>query len=313
MQKKQERPEPRLGQIEAFTTVADQGSFAAAARMLGRDASVISRRIDALEARLGVRLLSRTTRRVTLTDVGIVYLQRVRAVLSELSAAEAEAMEQASQPRGLVRVSTSLTFARQWIIPWLPAFLRQHPLIEVELHHGDQFSDLVAGGIDFAIRIGELPDSSLKVRRLADFETILCAAPAYLAEHGTPKQIEDLQQHRCLGLTQPHLWPEWRLRRGSERVTVQVSGQMRLDDGGMMVLAAVNGGGIALASEWSSSRELAEGRLVRVLPEWRYDRDGAIQIVLPPGRLVPAKTRLLIERVAAEFSPNAPWVDRPHG
>ncbi|MBB5714136.1 LysR family transcriptional regulator [Sphingomonas aerophila] len=297
----------RLDQIEAFVAVAEQGGFAAAGRLLGRDASAVSRRIDALETRLGVKLLSRTTRLVALTEAGALYLDRVRTGLSALAVAESEAMEGAVVPRGLIRISTSLTFARLWVIPWLPGFLERHPLVEVELNHGDQFADLVAGGFDLAIRIGELPDSSLIARHLASFETVLCAAPGYLAEHGAPRRPEDLPSHRCLGLTQPHLWPEWRMRRGVERRSVRVQGQLRFDDGGAMVQAAVDGGGIVLASEWSSCRELADGRLVRVLPDWRYDREGAVQIVRPPGGLLPARTRLFMDRVVQEFTPSPPW------
>lgn len=307
MQNLQERTGAQLDQIETFAAVAEHGGFAAAARVLGRDASVLSRRLDALEGRLGVRLLSRTTRQVALTEVGSVYLQRVRAILSELVAADAEATEGAATPRGLLRVSMPVTFARLWVVPWLPAFLERHPFVEVELHHGDRFVDLVAESFDAAIRIGALADSSLIVRHLASFETILCASPAYLQAHGTPERLVDLQDHRCLGLNQPHLWPDWRLRRGDERATVRVQGQLRFDDGGSMVLAALHGGGIILASHWSVGKDVAAGRLIRVLPEWRFDHDGTAQIVLPPGRLVPAKTRLFVDRVLQEFSPSAPW------
>lgn len=302
---------PRLDQIAAFAAVADGGGFAPAGRLLGRDASVIARRVDALEARLGVRLLSRSTRRVSLTEVGETYLRRVREILSELAAAEAEATEGAASPRGLLRISMPLTFAQRWVVPWLPAFLNRHPLIEVELHHADRYIDLVGEGFDLAIRLGELPDSSLIVRRIASYDTVLCASPSYLAAHGTPERLEDLEHHRCLGVTLPHLWPEWRLRRGDERASARVGGQMRFDDGGTMVLAAVHGAGIVLASQWSSGRELADGRLVRVLPEWRYDREGAVQIVMPQGRLVPAKTRLFIDRVVQEFTPVPPWARPP--
>jgi DNA-binding transcriptional LysR family regulator len=177
----------------------------------------------------------------------------------------------------------------------------------MELELGDRYFDLVVEGFDLAIRFGGLADSSLIVRHLASFETVLCASPAYLAVAGTPHTLKDLQNHRCLGLTVPGFWPDWRLRRGDERTTVHVPRQFRTDDGSCMVLAALEGGGIMLASEWSCGRHLTEGRLVRVLRDWRMDHEGNAQIVLPPGRLVPAKTRLFIERVIAEFSPSAPW------
>lgn len=307
MQNMHEKSGGQLDQIESFAAVVEHGGFAAAARFLGKDPSVLSRRIDALERRLGVRLLARTTRKVALTEVGAAYLQKVRAILSELAAADMEAAEGAARPRGLLRVTMPRTFARLWVVPWLPSFLRENPDIEIELELGDRFFDLVTEKFDLAIRLGGLADSSFVVRHLASFETVLCASPAYLAEAGTPRKLDDLRNHRCLRLTVPNFWPEWRLRRGEERVTVHAPRQFRTDDGNSMVLAALGGGGIMLASVWSCGRHLAEGSLMRVLPDWRLDHDGNAQIVLPPGRLVPAKTRLFIERVVAEFSPVAPW------
>jgi DNA-binding transcriptional LysR family regulator len=307
MQPMHQKSGGQLDQIETFAAVVEHGGFAAAGRILGKDPSVLSRRIDALERRLGVRLLARTTRKVGLTEVGAAYLQKIRVVLAELTAADVEAAEGAARPRGLLRVTMPRTFARLWVVPWLPDFLREYPEIEIELELGNRFFDLVEEKFDLAIRFGGLADSSLVVRHLASFETVLCASPAYLEEAGTPRTLDDLQDHRCLGLTVPNFWPDWRLRRGEERVTVQVPHQFRTDDGSSMVHAALAGGGIMLSSEWSCGKHIAEGRLVRVLPDWRMDHDGNAQIVLPPGRLVPAKTRVFIERVVAEFNPLAPW------
>jgi DNA-binding transcriptional LysR family regulator len=307
MQDMHDKSGGRLDQIETFAAVVEHGGFAAAARILGKDPSVLSRRIDALERQLGVRLLSRTTRQVGLTEVGAAYLQKIRIILAELTAANVEAAEGAARPRGLLRVTMPGTFARLWVVPWLPAFLREYPEIEIELDLGDRFFDLIEEKFDLAIRLGGLADSSLVVRHLATFDTVLCASPAYLAEAGTPHTLEDLQKHRFLRLTVPNFWPDWRLRRGGERITVHVPRQLRTDDGSSMVLAALGGGGIMLASEWSCSMHINEGRLVRVLPDWKMDHEGNAQIVLPPGRLVPAKTRVFMERVIAEFSPSAPW------
>ncbi len=303
----QERTGAHLEQIEAFAAVAEHGGFVAAARALGRDASVISRRLDALEKRLGVRLLSRTTRRVAVTEIGASYLLRVQAILSEMSAADVEAAEDSAQPRGLLRLSMPATFARLWVAPWLPDFLSEHPHLQIELHHGDRFVDLVSEGFDAAIRLGVLQDSSLIVRRLASFETILCASPAYVAAHGAPARPQDLQRHACIGLSLPQVWPDWRLRRGDETATVRVSGAIVSDEGGSMTVACVHGAGIMVASEWSIGQDLASGRLVRVLPEWHYDRTSAVHIVMPQGRFVPAKTRVFIDRLVREFTPDPPW------
>lgn len=305
MRDMQERSGARLEQIEAFAAVAEQGGFAAAARALGRDASVISRRLDALETRLGVRLLSRTTRRVALTETGTSYLRRVQAILAEISAADVEAAEGSTEPRGLLRLSMPATFARLWVAPWLPEFLQMHPHVRIELHHGDRFVDLVSEGFDGAIRLGVLNDSSLIVRRLAGFETVLCASPEYIRVRGAPERPQDLEHHACIGLS--HLWPDWRLRRGEESVTVRVSGPIVSDEGGSMTAAGVAGAGIMLASEWSIGHDLASGRLVRVLPKWRLDWTSAVHIVLPPGRFVPAKARVFVDRLVEEFTPGPPW------
>jgi DNA-binding transcriptional LysR family regulator len=304
----QERTGAHLEQIEAFAAVAEHGGFVAAARALGRDSSVVSRRIDALEKRLGVRLLSRTTRRVAVTEAGAGYLRRVQAILSEMAAADLEAAEGSAQPRGLLRLSMPSTFARLWVAPWLPDFLSKHPHLRMELHHEDRFVDLVSEGFDAAIRLGVLQDSSLIVRRLATFETILCASPAYIEAHGAPERPQDLQHHACIGLSLPQVWPDWRLRRGDEKVTVRVSGPMVSDEGGTMTVAGVHGAGIMVASEWSIGRDLASGRLVRVLPDWCYDRTSAVHIVMPQGRFLPAKTRAFVDRLVQEFTPQPPWL-----
>ncbi|QWP77105.1 LysR family transcriptional regulator [Lysobacter sp. K5869] len=304
----QERSGGELQQIEAFAAVAEHGGFAAAARALGRDASVVSRRIDALEARLGVRLLSRTTRRVALTEVGRIYLQRVQAILGELSAADVEAAEAAAAPQGLLRLALPAAFAQRWIAPWLSQFLADYPKLRLELSHTDRFVDLIADGFDAAVRIGELADSRLVARRLAGFETLLCAAPAYLQRRGHPQRPDDLQRHACLGMPKARFWPEWKLVGGRQRSVQRIDAAIVSDDGEGLLAACIGGAGIVPAPEWLIGRELAQGTLVRVLPQWRMDYDGAIHVVLPPGRLVPAKTRAFVDRLAREFDPQPPWL-----
>jgi DNA-binding transcriptional LysR family regulator len=303
----QERTGAHLEQIEAFAAISEHRGIAAAARALGRDPSVISRRLDALEARLGVRLLSRTTRRITITEAGAAYLRRVQTILAELSAADVEATEGAAMPRGVLRLSLPAAFARRWIAPWLSDFTRAYPALRLELVHSDHFVDLVSEGFDAAVRIGQVPDSSLLVRRLAVFDMVLCAAPAYVARAGAPARPEDLAHHACLCAPRPRYFPDWRLCRGTERVIQPVSGPFISDEVEGLLAACLGGAGILPAAEWLTGQELAEGRLVRVLPGWRLDDEDAIQIVLPPGRLVPAKTRAFIDRLVQEFTPVPPW------
>jgi DNA-binding transcriptional LysR family regulator len=308
MHQTQERTRPQLEQIDAFVAAVEHGGISAAARALGRDPSVVSRRLDALEARLGVRLLSRTTRRITLTEAGAVYLTRVRTILSELSAADAEAAEGAAAPRGLLRLSLPATYARRWIAPRLPEFVAAYPEVQLELHHTDRFVDLIAEGFDAAVRIGELSDSSLTVRRLAPVEIILCASPDYVARRGVPSKPADLEKHECLRFPMEGFWQGWKLRNGDEHVTQRVSGSIVSDEGEGLVAACVAGAGILLASDWEIGQELTNGRLIRVLPEWRFDVEAAVQVVLPPGRLIPTKTRVFVDWLVRDFAPSPPWL-----
>jgi DNA-binding transcriptional LysR family regulator len=304
----QERAQPQFEQIDAFVAVAEHGGISAAARALNRDPSAISRRLDALEARLGVRLLSRTTRRITLTEGGAAYLARVRTIVAELLAAESEAAEGAATPRGLLRLSLPATYASRWIAPRLPEFVAAYPGVQLELLHTDRFVDLVAEGFDAAVRIGELADSSLVVRRLAPVETLLCASPAYIARRGAPARPADLEQHDCLQFPMEGFRQGWRLWKDGEQVTQRVSGSIVSDEGEGLVAICLAGGGILPTSDWKVGQELASGRLVRVLPEWRFDVAAAVHVVMPPGRLIPAKTRVFVEWLAKDFAPAPPWL-----
>jgi DNA-binding transcriptional LysR family regulator len=296
----------QVEEIEAFAAVAESGSFALAARRLGRDASVLSRRVTALEARLGVRLLARTTRRVTTTEAGAGYLPRVQAILAEWALADAEASKGAAAPRGVLRLALPAAFGRLWITPLLPAFLAAYPGLQVEAQYGDRYVDIAAERVDAAVRVGVLPASGLVARRLAQFSRLLCAAPSYLAERGAPAVPEDLTRHACLGFTRHRFWPTWPLRRGAERTEIQVRGPMVSDDGEALATAAAGGAGIMLASEWLVQRQLVDGSLVRVLSDWSVEGAEAVSAVLPPGRLVPGKTRAFVDWIAAAFTP-APW------
>ena len=306
----QERPRPQFEQIDAFVAVVEHCGISAAARALDRDPSVISRRVDALEARLGVRLLSRTTRRITLTETGAAYLARVRTILAELSAADAAATDGAATPRGLLRLSLPATFARRWIAPRLRDFIAAYPEVQLELLHTDRIVDLVAEGFDVAVRIGELADSSLVVRRLAGFEAGLCASPGYLARRGAPSRPADLEQHECLRFRTEGVRQGWKLRKGDEHVVQRVSGSIVSDEGDGLVAACVAGAGVLRAYDWEVGLELADGLLVRVLPDWRIDVEGAVHIVLPPGRLIPAKTRVFVDWLVEDFTPGPPWLRR---
>lgn len=297
-----------LEELLAFVAVAETGSFTAAAKAVGRDASVISRRVGQLEQRLGIRLLSRTTRRVILTEVGAIYARRVQVLLDELASASREASDRAAAPQGLVRVSLPVTFGRQWISPLLPAFLARHPQIRIDARLTDRVVDIVAEGFDVAIRVsaGAARDSSLTTRKIASYRNLLVAAPSYLAAHGTPRRPADLIQHACLGFTGYAAWPDWPLTRAGKRQTVRPSCSLIADHSEVLLTAAVDGAGITFTADWLAGPALREGKLVEVLPGWGGREAGSVYAILPPGRLIPTKTRLFVDEVAQAIK--AGWV-----
>lgn len=290
-------------QLVAFVAVAESGSFTKAAKKLGRDASVISRRIGLLEERLGVRLLSRTTRRVILTEIGALYHRRVQTLLEELASASQEASDSAGSPRGLLRVSLPVTFGRHWIAPMFPRFLTQHPQIRIDARFTDRMVDVVAEGFDVAIRVGMvLRDSSLTARRLASYKNLLVASPAYLAANGKPRTPNDLLKHSCLGFTGHAAWPDWALARAGKRKTVRPTGSLVADNSESLLMAALHGLGIMLAPDWLAGPGLREGKLVQVLPGWSGKGDGGVYAIMPPGHLVPSKTRLFVDEVSKSIT-----------
>lgn len=300
-----------LEQLAAFIAVADTGSFTEAAKSLGRDASVISRRVSQLEQHLGVRLLSRTTRRVALTEVGTLYHRRVQTLLDELAVASREASDVALSPRGLLRVSVPVTFGRQWIAPLLPSFIARHPLIRVDVRFSDRLVDVVADGFDVAIRVGVLRDSTLTARKIASYRSLLVAAPSYLARKGAPKTPDDLAQHACLGFSGHADWPDWLMMKNGKRKTVRPNGPLVADNAEAVLMATIAGAGIAFTPDWLAGPEVRAGRLVEVLPGWSGKAEGGVYAILPPGHLIPTKTRLFVEDVSQ--SVKAGWARKKRG
>lgn len=287
-----------LDELMAFVSVAETQSFAAAAKTVGRDASVLSRRVSQLENRLGVRLLARTTRKVALTEIGTAYYQRIRGLLDEMQAASQEAADFAGSPRGLLRIALSQTFGRLWVAPLIPPFLARHPQIRVDARFSDRFVDLIAEGFDVAVRLGVLRDSSLTARRVASYRNVLVASAGYVAAYGEPRTPADLARHACLGFTSHANWPDWPLEKGGRPHAVQPKGPLIADNSELLLLAAIEGAGIAFMPEWLAVTAMREGRLVEVLPGCAGKVEAGVYIVLPPGRLVPTKTRVFVEEIA---------------
>ncbi|HIE9185984.1 TPA: LysR substrate-binding domain-containing protein [Klebsiella variicola subsp. variicola] len=296
-------------ELMAFVCVAEAGSFIGASLRLERDASVISRRVSHLEKKLGVRLLVRTTRSVTLTEAGTWFLQRARTALDELSAASREVGDFAATPQGTLRVSLPVTFGRELIAPMFPDFLQAYPDIRLDAHFLDRQVDIVAEGFDAVIRLGNVRDSTLTGRELGAFRSQLIASPAYLQRYGEPTHPEQLAAHRCLGFTHHPDWPYWILENGREHIQVTPAGPLTTNISEALLTAVIRATGIALLPGWMVNQAVQCGELVRVLPDWRSAARVSVYALMPPGTLVPAKTRVFIDAVCQQLASSPLWQD----
>lgn len=296
-----------LEQVEAFVAVAELGGFAAAAARIGRDASAISRRVGILEERLGIRLLARTTRKVALTDAGRIFYRRAQAALDELATASEEAIAGAGIVRGTLRIAVPNTFGRLWVSPLLPEFCRAYPQIRLDVHFDDRYVDLISDGFDAAIRVGVMQSSTLVSRRIAGRQSLLYAAPAYLKRRGTPRSPDDLAGHDCIGFTGHAFWPDWPLQKGAQRKTIKPQGPLITDNSEANLCAAIAGLGVVLTSDWLAGAAVKTGQLAHILPGWSAGGEGAVYVVMPPGKLVPAKTRAFVDFIGEEFRAIGDW------
>ncbi len=291
----------RLAEMEAFVHVVEQGGFTDAARKLGVSKSAISKHVAALESRLAVRLLNRTTRRVSPTEIGLAYYDRAKTVLKD--AAEADDMVTAMQaePRGALRVSVPVSFGITHLAGAVLAFLEAYPEVEVHLVLDDRFVEIVAEGFDLAIRIGTLADSSLLARKLAETRMMLVASPRYVAARGTPRTVDDLTEHQLLHYSNLSTGNVWRLRtiKGQER-QIRVGGRLTANNGETLRRAAEAGLGIAMQPSFILGNAVSEGRLVEILPDHPLETVG-IHAVYPPGRFTQPKLRVFIDFLAEHF------------
>jgi DNA-binding transcriptional LysR family regulator len=289
-------PVDRFASLTAFLAVAEEGGFARAARRLGLSPSAVTRLVGALEARLGVRLLHRTTRALHLTGAGERFRERARRALAELEEAERAAEEERDGPSGRVAVTAPLVFGRLHLAPLLAAFSAAHPRVEVELLLGDRFLNLAEEGVDLALRVGALRDSSEVARRVGRTGRLLVASPAYLARAGAPEDPAALARHRLIATTATGPARGWRLARGAE-VPVAAAA-FRTNSVDAAIAYAVAGGGIASAFGYQVAAQLADGTLVRLLEGWEPE-PVPIHLVTPGGGPMPAKLRALMDFVAA--------------
>jgi len=294
-------------ELATLLALAEHGSFAAAGRALQRHPSVLSKRLAALEQRLGVRLVERTTRQLRFTGEGLRLVERLRQAAGLIAEAQDEATRSAAQIQGRLRVALPATMGRQWLSPILARFALAHPQVTLDVEYSERFVDIVAEGFDAAIRIGELADSRLVARRLCDLRRILCAAPDYLARHGTPKKPAQLAEHNCLGFTGLHSWPDWNLARRGEQHSVRVRGSLISNDNEALLSAARLGVGILAGGEWLMKHDLDAGHLVRVLPDWQLDAAAGIYFVRPSARYNSATSEAFMAWIEEQFVEGAPW------
>ncbi|MBR0853707.1 LysR family transcriptional regulator [Bradyrhizobium liaoningense] len=288
----------RLQELTVFVRAAESGSFSKAARELGLSQPSVSRIIGELETRLGVKLLLRTTRRITMTDAGALFLTRAREVLADIEDAE-DAARGVDSLRGTLRITMPIMYGTRHIIPRLPKFLRAHPLLRVELSVADERQDLVVEGTDVAIRLGPLSDSGFGARKLATLPRFLVAAPSYLAERGTPKRPADLASHDCI--FGPGLFGRttWSFTRNGAETSVDVHGRITTDSGPGVFASVLAGLGIAMMSPVMAGPEIASGTLVPLLKSYKL-APVEVYAVFPAGPRPSTKVRALVDFLADE-------------
>lgn len=291
----------RLTEMEAFATVVDQGGFTDAARKMGISKSAVSKHVSALEARLGARLLNRTTRRVSPTEIGLAYYDRARRVLNDAGEADALVASMQTAPSGVLRVLVDTDFGVTLLSPVLADFLRECPDVTVHMSLSNRYVELISEGFDLAIRTGELEDSSLRARRLMSTTRRMVGAPSYFAQFGQPQRIDDLNTHRLLHYSNEGSANVWRILTPSgERRAVRSAGWLTVNDGQSLLNAAISGLGIAFLPRFLYADALKSGQVIEAIPSLPIDTVG-VHAVYPPGRFTQPKVRAFIDFLTARF------------
>lgn len=295
----------RLDAMNLFVRVADLGSFAAAANQLGVARSVVTRQIAALEEHLGVKLMVRTTRRLTLTTAGTEYLRKCRTILDLVEAAEAEVMEARLTPRGALRISLPLSYGLKRVQPLLPEFLSRYPEISLALDFSDRLVNLIDEGIDLSIRVASRLEPGDVARQLASVRLLAVAAPAYLRQHGCPQHPQELANHSCLGYSIKGANRPLSFLIDGEIRPIHLSYRMQANNGDALASAAVSGLGITVQPDFIANDHLASGALVSILDDFAVPALG-VYALLPSNRYLPHRVRVLIDFLAAGLSTPTP-------
>lgn len=287
-------PTDRTRALEVFDAVAAEGSFSAAGRQLGLTPSAVSRTVDRIEERLGVRLLLRTTRALALTAEGHAYLSAARRILADLDEAE-QAIADQGAPRGRLRVSAALSHGRLCIVPLLGAFSARYPHILIDINLTDAVVDIAEGQADIGIRFGLLPDSPLTARKLGESRRVIVASPDYLARYGTPHVPEDLHSHNCLNFNFRRAEPIWPFRKEGQEYALSVKGNMEANNGETLGQLATAGVGITRVGAFSVANEIADGKLVPLLEDFNPGDVEEIHAVFMGGANLPARVRAFVD------------------
>jgi DNA-binding transcriptional LysR family regulator len=299
-------PMDPLEGIATFARVVEAGSFSAAAQRLKVSKSAVSAHVQRLEERLGVRLLNRTTRHLSMTEAGSAYYRHCAHILAEAEAAEQTAAALQHQPRGKLSISAPDTFGWMHVAPAIPDFLERYPGLAIDISLSERHVNLVDEGLDLAIRIGVLADSPLVVRRLAPSRLVLCAAPAYLAAHGNPGTLQELARHNCICFSAMPWGDEWRLVGKSGEVRVAVGGAYCSNSAEMLRNAALAGVGITILPTWVVADDLRSGALAQTLRGWEPPAS-TIYAVYPGNRLMSAKVRAFVDHLVRRFGKVPYW------
>lgn len=296
----------RLDELEAFVKVVEVESFSEAGRQLGISKSYVSKQLSKLEDRLGARLLNRTTRQLTLTDVGAMFYERCVEVIEELEEAELAVSQLQATPRGLLRLSFPMSFGVKYLSPVISSFMNQYKDLKVEVSFSDRTVNIIDEGFDLAVRIGQLKDSSLIARKIAGTHRHLVASPGFIAKHGEPTHPSELRELPCLRYTYQSSGMSWRfVSDEGEEALVKVDGPLTVNNGDAIMEAARHGVGLAILPDFFINPLVESGELVKVLESWECG-DGAIWAVYPHNRHLSAKVRLFVDFLAESFA-RTPW------
>jgi len=299
----------RIGEMTAFVRAVETGGFSAAARDIGLTPSALSKLVTRLEDRLGARLLHRTTRRLQLTAEGEAFYARARPILTAMDEAEAEVTQAGASPRGLLRLHCGSAFGLHPLAPAIPRFQQLHPEVELDVTISDQPLGAMEEGIDLAIRIGPLDESSMVARRICNLQRVICAAPAYLERHGTPRTPDDLQQHNCLWITSLPALRRWPFDTDDGIRVVNVTGNIAANNAETVLQLAVAGVGITRLTDVIVGDAIRSGELVPILVDWHHVEPVPLFATYPSGRNLSPKVRAMVDFLVEEFG-GAPWRHR---